>query len=438
MKGLEKVMQYMWQWRLYGSPDKSLTDGRRLRIIHPGTLNTASGPDFFNAKLIIDGTEWAGNVELHLRASDWHRHSHHLDRAYDSVILHVVGENDGYVRRPDGAIIPQLHLPFSRELAERYATLAGNASPLRCRAHIAGVHPLFLRDAIDSCAMERLRGKAARVAEALSATGHDWAHATFITLARAIGAGINAEPCETLGRLLPPGLAGKHADSLFQLEALTLGVAGLLENCTRPDDYFRSLAGEWQFLSHKYGLRSMAPHLWKFSGSRPAASPLRRLVYLSRLMRKGNALLSELLDTEGDLNQLHDFFTLRHEGYWSRRLTFGPESTRNYSSAIGRSTVNSLLINAVAPLYYAYGTHTGNLRYHDMASDLLHSLDAESNSIIRMWTSCTQVRPADAWETQGLLQLTHSYCRPGNCLRCRIAHQSLRHSLNYPSTQNPL
>lgn len=421
-------MQYMWQWRLYGSPDMRLTDGRPVRILHPGTLNTSSGPDFFNAKLMIDGTEWAGNVELHLRASDWHRHSHHLDRAYDSVILHVVGENDGYVRRRDGSVMPQLHLPFTRELAERYAFLAGNTSPLRCRAYIGGVAPVFLRDAVDACAMERLRAKAQRVKDALDATGRDWAHATFITLARALGAGINSEPAEILGRSIPPSVAGKHSDSLFQLEALTLGTAGLLEAPPRPDEYFNSLSGEWHFLAHKYGLRAMEAHLWKFAGTRPAASPLRRLIYFSRLLQKGSGFLSMLLDASGDIDTLRTLFTVRLSGYWASRLTFGPESGRDYSAGIGKSTVDSLLINAVAPLYYAYGTDTGRLSFHDSAVDLLHSLAAEKNSVTRLWTSTTSLTPADAWDTQGLLRLTNDYCRPGNCLRCRIAHQALRRS----------
>ncbi len=423
---MEKVMQYIWQWRLYGSPDKLLTDGRELRILHPGNLNRASGPDFFNAKLRMDDAEWAGNVELHLRASDWRRHGHHLDRAYDSVILHVVGENDTYVRRPDGSIIPQLHLPFDRQIAERYSILASDARPLRCRAYIADVPPLFLHEAVDSCAMERLQTKSERVAETLKLTTQDWAHATFVTLARALGFGLNSDPMELLARRLPPSVAAKHSDSDFQLEALLLGSAGLLEESRIADDYSQSLRTEWDFLSHKYNLTPLPSHIWKFSGTRPAASPLRRLVYLARLLRQGSGLLSRLLDARGDIDRLREFFKVKFEGYWASHLSFGAPGTRNYANALGMAHINLLLINAVAPLYYAYGVSHGAFDYQDMAVEMLHHLPAESNSVMRMWESMVAVTPADAWESQGLLQLTRAYCEQGDCLRCRLAYQALR------------
>lgn len=430
---MEKVMQYMWQWRLYGSPDRRLTDGRLARIVHPGQLNKNSGPDFFNAKIMLDGTEWAGNVELHVKASDWLRHGHHLDPAYDSVILHVVGDNDTYVRRRDGSLIPQLHLPFSAETAARYAVLASQQSPLRCRAYIAEVPAIFLHDAMDSCAMERLQEKADRVTRTLHRCNGDWRHTTFIVLARALGFGINAVPFEMLAANINPNIAARHSDSLFQLEALLMGAAGLLDRPgLREDDYLRALRTEHEFLAHKYNLTSLDPSIWKFAGSRPAASPLRRCAYLALVLARTESLLGSILDAGGDLPRLRALFQLRHEGYWLNHLTFGAPTARPYADALGAAPLDILLLNTVAPLYYAYGESTGDTRLTEQAQELQLALPAEVNSVTRLWTGTTSVSPANAWETQGLLQLTRKYCEPGNCLRCRIALRALRKSSTKP------
>jgi len=425
---MEKVMQYIWQWRLYGDSDKHLTDGRPVRIIHPGLLNTGSGPDFFNAKIAIDGTVWAGNVELHMSAADWHRHGHDADAAYDSVILHVVGENDGYVRRRDGSIIPQLHLPFSEELARRYSVLASSASPLRCKAYVADVPALFMHDAIDSAAMERLQQKAERVIDALNFTTGDWSHTCVITIARALGGALNSEPLERLARVLSPSVSARHSDSCFQLEALWLGSAGLLDKFHDRDEYASSLWTEWGFLRHKYGLAGMEPHIWKFAGMRPAVSPLRILVYLAHVSRHCNVLFSRILEAKGDVDRLVGLFAVNYDGYWAQRLTFGDAGSRDYSVAVGVSQVRTLLINAVAPLYYAYGQYTDREEFMEIARELWIQLPPEDNSVIRMWGRTAGFAPADAWESQGLLQLTRRYCEPGNCLSCRIALQALRRS----------
>lgn len=432
---MEKMMQYAWQWRLYGSADHRLTDGRTLRILHPGQLNHASGPDFFNAKVLIDGVEWAGNVELHIKASDWYRHGHQFDRAYDSVALHVVSVNDGYVRRPDGSLIPQLVLPFTEQMSERYSMLASPAAPLRCRAYIAAVPRLFVHDAVDAAAMERLLAKTDHLEEMLSLTGGDWLHTLQITLARALGFGLNGDPMERLARMLPPTLTGRHSNSEFQLEALLLGAAGLLEVAAREDDYFRSLAAEWGFLQHKYGLTPLPAHIWKFSGTRPAASPLRRIVCLSRLIKEGSPLMHRLLEVAGAPAPLREIFKVILRGYWASHLTFGSPSSRDYSKAIGTAQLDILLINAVAPLYYAYGERTGRPALQENARSLLETLPPESNRVMRLWRDAIDYCPENAWESQGLLHLTRTYCEPGNCLRCRIALQALRQPHPRKSTE---
>lgn len=353
-------MQYIWQWRLYGSPERRLTDGRPVRIVHPGILNHASGPDFFNARVEVEGVCWAGNVELHLRASDWYKHGHHRDRAYDSVILHVVGESDTLVTRGGVEPLPQLHLPFNRETAERYKALAETSRPIRCARWIEEVPRLHLCDWIGRAGYERLEAKSERLLEYVRFTNGDWSHALFIAVARSLGFGLNGEPFERLGRMLLPNVAARHANSLMQLEALLLGMAGLLEREEIPagDIYYDTLRSEYAFLAHKYGLKSLPPGTWKLSGSRPGNLPYRRLALLAHLLQQLPRLFSKILEAHGSPEALIDIFSIEFEGYWARHFTFGPPTGREYRTALSRDMACVILVNVAAPFYRAYGLYT--------------------------------------------------------------------------------
>lgn len=419
-------MQYLWQWRLYGSPDKVLTDGRPLRILDPGRLNTDAGPDFFNAKVIIDGMAWAGNIELHLRASDWHRHGHHSDRAYDSVILHVVGENDTLISRPDGSLIPQLHLPFSADTANLFKLLSESTVPLRCHQWLESVPALHLADWIDSAAIERLLAKSRRVEETLRFTNGDWSHTTFITIARALGFGLNGEPFERLARMIPMSVAARHTDSLFQLEALLMGQAGMLADPMVQDTYYQSLRDEYSFLAHKYGLTPLPSHIWKLSRTRPGNSPCRRLALLARLLPDMGSMLSRILDCKGNLDSLVELFTCRFEGYWAEHHTFGLPSGRPSPVALSLPMIRTLIINSAIPLYYAYGTYTSDSALCEQAEQLLVALPPEHNNVTRFWETAGGIKARNAFESQGLLQVRREYCERRECLRCRIGCKAMR------------
>ena len=429
--GLERIMQYVWEWRLYGSPDKRLTDGTPLRIVHPGLINHASGPDFFNARLDIDGMAWAGNVELHLRASDWHRHGHDKDEAYDSVILHVVGESDTYVSRTDGTPIPQLLLPFGRETAERYRTLCDNSRPLRCAAWIGEMPRLHLRDWIERAGMERLDVKSRRLLQCVEYTNGDWSQALFIVLSRALGFGLNGEPFERLARALPLSVVARHADSLFQLEALLLGHAGLLA-ANKPDftdAYYDSLRDEYTFLAHKYQLNPLPPGTWKLSGARPANMPYRKLALLARLLQNVSTLFSNIMDAEGDVDKLLALLNVDFAGsYWEHHLTFGQPTARSYRTALSTDMARVILVNVAAPLYHAYGVYTGDFMKEESGCRLLRELPAERNQVMKMWAETAGLQPADAFESQALLHVKREYCEKSECLRCRLGHKLIRQS----------
>lgn len=421
-------MQYMWERRLYGDADKLLTDGSRIRILHPGLLNRASGPDFFNARVEIEGVAWAGNVELHVKASDWHRHGHDKDRAYDSVILHVVGESDGYATRTDGSVIPQLVMPFDTETALRYKTLAEGAQPLRCHMWLPKVPILNVRDWIESAGMERLQSKSERIREWVKYTNGDWSQALFIVLSRGLGFGLNGEPFERMARTLPLSVAARHANSQLQLEALLFGHAGLLAEAHPPhgDPYYGSLREEYAFLAHKYGLKPLPQHIWKMSGSRPGNMPHRKLALLAILLKGMSTLFSRIMDAEGDLQQLRALFDVRFEGYWEHHFVFGPATRRGYARALSEGMQHVLLTNVAAPLYHAYGAYTGELLREEQGEKLLTQLPAEVNSVTRLWEGVAGIKADNAFESQALLQIKRMYCEQGKCADCRFGMRILK------------
>ena len=423
---MEDIMQYLWQNRLYGSPDKQLKDGRRVRILHPGLQNNAAGPDFFNAKIIIDGLEWVGNIELHLRASDWYRHGHQNDPAYDNIILHVVGQDDADIPRSDGTIIPQLTIPFDRETAARYSLLKQHGQPMRCARYLPGVPSLFKRDWIEGAAHERLLEKSDRILQTLQQNGGDWNQAVLICIARGLGFGSNSIPFELLGKSIPLNVAGHHTDSQPQLEALLFGQAGMLDPTRTIDPYYRYLTDEYAFLASKYRLRPLPSHIWQRGRIRPGGQAPRRIALLATLLREGTTLLSRILEIRDDINALRDLFRPRLPWYWTNRLDFGQFTATTVQTAISPQMASTLLINTAAPIFHAYGIATYEPAYGQLALWLLHNLPAESNYITQQWQRAAGITPLDAFESQGLIQITKAYCQPGNCLRCRIAHRCLR------------
>lgn len=221
---MEMLMQYMWEHRLWGARELATNDGRRVRVIDPGRRNTDAGPDFFNAKVEIDGCLWAGNVEIHYRASDWHRHGHDDDPAYDTVVLHVVAKDDAPVVRANGERIPQMVMECTAEIADRYAALVNSTVELPCRQVIREMTSLDVAEWVQSLIFERLADKSRRVKGLLDRFHGSWEDTCYVTLARTIGFGTNSDAFELLAKSLPLNLLHKHADSLLQLEALFFSV----------------------------------------------------------------------------------------------------------------------------------------------------------------------------------------------------------------------
>lgn len=419
---MEKLMQYIWQHQLLDTTHLVTTDGRRIQVIDAGRLNTHSGPDFFNAKVRIDGCMWVGNIEIHYRASDWHRHKHHTDKAYDSVILHVVEVDDVSVTRSNGEVIPQMIMRAAPTLQGNFKKLVENAPMLPCGERIPTIDKFFITDWLNSLSIERLQNKSERIASWLELYKGNWEEVCYITLARNMGFGINSDAFERLARSLPLSFLQKHADSLFQLEAFLLGQAGFLADTRRDDNYYTRLSGEYAFLQNKFGLTPLTEDVWKFFRLRPPNFPHRRLAMLAQYIHGGFSLFARLCEANS-IEQMRSLFQVTLSGYWDNHYTFDA-TTPHSTSVLGISAIDIILINTVAPLLYAYGLYIGDEQYIDRAQWVWESLRPEQNSIVHRFAAIG-IESHSALDSQAVIQLYNEYCQKRKCLYCRIGHKLL-------------
>ena len=415
-------MQYVWQHRLLIQTDLTTVDGRSVTIIDPGRLNTNAGPDFFNAKVKIGDKMWAGDVEIHVRASDWHRHGHDGDKAYDSVVLHVVDRDDAPISRSNGEVIPQMVMRCAPDFHSRYSQLVDRADiDLPCAPDIKTLHQLHLTDWITSLAYERVYSKADHMLELLDRYTGDWEQVCYIVLARALGFGVNSEPMERLAISLPLQFLRKHSDSLTALEALMFGQGGFLAKGA-TDAYMEHLQKEHQFFAHKFALKPLQPLGWKMGRMRPQNLPHRRIAILAQMVSNDFRLVRRILTAE-TTDQLIELFRQPLSGYWANRYTFGAPSERTFET-LSRASAHVLIINVAVPLLVAYGSRHGDSQLVERGFDWLHSLPSESNHIVSMF-AVAGLHSSDAFTSQALIQLRRVYCEQRRCIYCRLGHKLL-------------
>lgn len=429
---MEQLLHYTWKHRMLPPGELATTDGRAVEVIDPGLHNGNAGPDFFNAKVKIGGTLWVGNVEIHGRSSDWRQHGHDRDRAYDNVVLHVVGEADCEVADTTGRSVPQMVVEVPRQVADNYRELMTADRFPPCYRMVPELKRLTVSSWMAALQTERLERKTEDIRRRAALREGSWEDACFITLARNYGFGINGDAFEEWAARVPLSAVGHHRDDLFQIEAIFMGQAGLLAPESIPeryrdeaqnDAYFKRLSAEYRYLAHKFSLTPMDWKRWRFLRLRPQNFPHIRISQLANLYHDRRMGLRTLAEC-GTIEELQDLLRTHVTPYWETHYTFGSESTR-HDKHLSAASLNLLLINTAIPMLFAYGRHTSNEALCDRAIDFLDRLKAENNRIIRMWRDCgLEVRSAG--DSQALIQLKNEYCDRRDCLRCRIGFEYLR------------
>ena len=403
---MERLLHYVWKHKILPLKPLTTVEGQTVEVIDPGLHNHDQGPDFFNAKIRLDGTVWAGNVEVHLRSSDWYRHGHESDATYNSVILHVVGEVDAEVVTQEGKTLPQVRLDIPEHIRRSYEELCRTEDYPRCHRIISSIPSIKVRPWMDALLVERLKERSEKVAERAERTGGDWERATFVTLGRSFGFGLNGDAFERWAMRIPLSAAGKHRDDLFQIEALFLGMAGLIDEVEglRSSQEVLLLRQEYAFLKHKFSLGdAMERADWRFLRTRPSNFPSARILQIAELYHSGRAQMSSLLGAQS-VEELQTCLAVKGMTAASRRL---------------------LIINTVVPLLFAYGRHTSNDDICQRAIRLLETLPAENNYILRQWQECG-LKVSTAADSQALIQLKRQYCDRTDCLRCRFGYEYLK------------
>lgn len=417
-------MQFVWQHNLWPTERFESNQGHRVEVIDRGTLNRGDGPDFCDAVVRIDGQTWAGSIEMHVRASDWYRHGHHNDPAYANVVLHVVAVNDTLVRRGDGTV-PQILLPCDSNVMHRYAAMMqAGENDLPCGPGLADIQPMFVTDFVTALAVGRLERKSADICRILDANGGDWTAAAFVVIARALGFGSNADSMERVARAVPLAALLKQSDNPLALEAVLMGCGGLLQPPGR-DEREEALCAEYDFYSRKFGLShdNEDTIIWH-RRVRPANRPVRRLATLALFMSDSFAFARRLFALDDAAGAAALFEGLEQPGnYWQTHSTPGTLLAKP-SALLTANVVNLLMINAVAPLVYAYGRQNGYEGRSDLACEILMRIPAEDNSIIRMFAA-NGLHCRDAFGSQALIQLKRHYCDRRDCVRCRFGRRLL-------------
>jgi len=419
----EALLQYAWQHKLFYINNLKTTKGESIEVIDVGQLNSDSGPDFFNAKIKIGDTLWAGNVEVHVRSSDWFRHHHEQNSNYQSIILHVINEFDASLKRINGEEIPQLVLPYFSDLEKKHEQLLQKNTFVACSHVLDKVEPITLHSWLNALMIERLEQKATQMEQVLNFTQHNWEESFYILLARNFGLNLNGEPFEQLAKSLPNNLLAKHKNDLFQIEALLFGQSGLLDEIFETnDEYVQRLQNEALFLRKKYALTPMNGQKWKMLRLRPTNFPTVRIAQLAALIHQSSNLFSKIVDHQ-DIDYLISLFRCEPSLYWKSHYSFY-QSSRSSNKTLGDKTIQLLIINTLTPFLFLYGKYKALPKLQENALELLEKLPSEQNHIIEQWAKLHIVAHS-AFESQALLHLKKNYCDARKCLQCRIGHIAL-------------
>lgn len=422
----EDYLHYLWQYQKFNHPQMKTSEGVEVKVISPGTHNHLSGPDFFNSRLSIGGQEWAGNVEIHLRSSDWYMHGHEQDPAYDNVILHVVWVHDVEVYRKDNSPLPVVEIRqlVDPDTVHSYENLCSNAGGrwINCENDFADIDDFLLESWLERLFVERLEKKTSLVNHFLERSAGDWEAVLFQMLAKNFGLNINGEAFRNIAGSIPFSVVRKSRGNLLQLEALLLGQAGLLEQeCEEP--YFLRLQEEYRFLTKKYRLDRGGVLPVKYFRLRPDNFPEIRLVQLASVYHSHSSLFSLLLKCS-EVKDIYNIFNVEVSGFWNLHYTFSRSHAfrkKNFS----RKFLDLLIINTVVPLKFTYIKSKGRDDFEEVFR-ILEAVACEENQVVNKFRSIRPGVAQNAGHSQALLHLKKEYCEQNACLRCAVGLKILQ------------
>ncbi|GGE36612.1 DUF2851 family protein [Psychroflexus planctonicus] len=423
----EDFLHYVWKFAKFNTKELKTTAGEHLQIIRLGTHNQhESGPDFFNSQIEIDNQRWAGNVEIHLKSSDWYAHGHEKDDAYQNVILHVVWEHDVDIYRTDQSVIPTLILKDVVEASaeKNYHQLMQNQLKwINCEADFNSFEELKLKSWLERVFVERLEEKSKLIQQMLHQSKNNWDEVLFLMLAKNFGLKINGEAFLSLAKSIPFQVLQKCAQSQLQLEALLFGQAHLLEKKDVENAYFLQLKNEYAYLVQKFQLKNKAVLPVQFYGARPTNFPSIRLAQLASLYHQNQHLFSALMNVKNS-KEISKVLAIQLHDFWQTHYTFEKES-KHRKKQLSANFIHLLIINTVAPIQFSFAKFTNNFELENSSIALLSNLPSEKNKVIEKYNALREQTATNALESQALLHLKKKYCDRHNCLQCNLGIELL-------------
>ncbi|WP_304144054.1 DUF2851 family protein [Mesoflavibacter zeaxanthinifaciens] len=419
----EDFLHYLWKYKKFETTNLLTTNGEVVSVKNFGSHNLNTGPDFFNAQIIIGDQLWAGNVEIHIKSSDWFVHNHEVDTNYDNVILHVVWQHDTDVFRKDNSAIPTLVLKDYVHLSalNNYQKLfSSNTTWINCENDINQIPDFVINNWLERLFFERLEQKAEVINTVLEQSKNNWEAVLFKLLAKNFGLKVNGDAFLSVANSFDFSVVMKQQNSLQNLEALFLGQAGLLENDIQ-DAYFLQLHKDYQFLAQKFGLKNSNVLPMQFFRLRPPNFPTIRWSQLANLYVEHKNLFSKIIDCKTK-EDIYDVFKVSTSEYWNTHYTFG-KASKKVSKKISTSFIDLLIINTIVPLKFCYAKQQGKDIDEELIQ-LLSQVSAEKNSIIDKFDSL-HVKATSALQSQALLQLKNEYCSKNKCLQCAVGNTVL-------------
>ena len=421
----EDVLHYVWKTRKFRSSELETSSNKSIEVIEVGQHNTSSGPDFFNARVRIDGQEWAGNLEIHIKSSDWYVHGHEKDINYNNVILHVVWEDNIDVFRNDGSKIPALSLKnyvdpalleSCKNLLERQ-----NVKFINCEKHVATIDNIVWKQWQQRLFVERLEKKSQVINELLVKTKNDWENVLFLLLLKNFGLNKNGEAFMALGQHIEGKIWKKVLKNVVNAESLLFGLAGFLSQHELFDEYHQNLRKEYEYLRNKFQIQEYIGQKPIFFGLRPSNFPTIRLSQLANLYHVHPNLFGVLIEAK-TTEEFGKLFNISASSYWDNHYTFGKES-KPRKKTLTKSFIQLILINTIVPLKFCYSKHLGNSDAESLFG-LLNNIPPEKNSIVSRYES-VGIPSESAFDSQTKIQLYHDYCSQNRCLECQVGHTLL-------------
>ena len=419
----EDFLHHVWQFKKFDIANLKTTKGESIQILNSGQYLQLAGPDFFNAQLIIGNQKWAGNVEIHLKSSDWYVHNHEKDSNYDSVILHVVWEYDMPIFRKDNSEIPTLELKEYVALSDlhKYQSLVSHKSWIYCENEIQNVDEFIFKNWQERLFFERLERKSQLIFELAEDSNQDWESVLFCLLAKNFGLNTNGEMFYKVAKSIPFSVVRKESYSLESLEALLLGQANLLSHDFQ-DSYAKQLQKSYAYLIQKYQLHEKVAGSVEFFKHRPDNFPTIRLAQLANLYFHRKNLFSLVINCNS-VNELYQVFNVGVSHYWQTHYSFDKESSKKIKK-LSKSFIDLLVINAIIPLRFAYARSQQKEITQELI-DLAITITSEQNVIIEKF-EVFGIRSKNVYESQALLELKKNYCDYKKCLECAIGHFILK------------